>query len=177
MAITHFCCPQWGEAFAITPDAWGRAVACPLCGRAMRIPAAQAEVNRGVEPSPPEPPQMPESTHESANVSVGDSHEESPPLPAPMAPLRVPPPPVEDNDLGQAQNQTTASLPEDPGEQHETIKVEDRPRTIVYKGRTIELRKVSPEEKRRRRWRRRIILWMIGGGVLIYFLLRGAGKI
>ena len=57
------------------------------------------------------------------------------------------------------------------------IEVEDRPKTIVYKGRTIELRKVSPEEKRRRRWRRRIVLLLISSGVLIYYLLRGAGKI
>ena len=147
-------------------------MACPLCGRAMRIPAAEAEVNRSMEPSPPEPP---EPAGESAAVSADDSSEQSPELPDPMAPLRVQP--VADAVLGQAENEITESLTGDPEEQHEVVKVEDRPRTIVYKGRTIELRKVSPEEKQRRRWRRRIILWLIGGGVLIYFLLRGAGKI
>ena len=169
MAIKHFCCPHCGEAFAITPDAWGRAVACPLCGRSMRIPAAEAEVNRSMGPPPPEP------AGESAAVSADDSSEQSPELPDPMAPLRVQP--VADAVLGQAENEITESLTGEPEEQHEVVKVEDRPRTIVYKGRTIELRKVSPEEKQRRRWRRRIILWLIGGGVLIYFLLRGAGKI
>ena len=174
MAITHFCCPHCGEAFAITPDAWGRAVACPLCGRAMRIPAAEADVNRSMESPSPE---LPESAGGSTAGSGGDSREESLPLPDPMAPLRVPPRSAAETVLGQAENEITGPLTEDPEETPEAIKVEDRPRTIVYKGRTIELRKVSPEEKRRRRWRRRIILWMISGGVLIYFLLRGAGKI
>lgn len=174
MAITHFCCPHCGEAFAITPDAWGRAVACPLCGRAMRIPAAEADVNRSMAPPPSE---APKPSDESTAGSGGDASGESLALPDPMAPLRVPPQPAAETVLGQAEDEIIGPLTEDPEETPEAIKVEDRPRTIVYKGRTIELRKVSPEEKRRRRWRRRIILWMIGGGVLIYFLLRGAGKI
>ena len=125
-----------------------------------------------MEPPPPEPP---EAAGESAAVSTEDSSEQSPALPDPMAPLRVQPQP--DAVLGQVENEITEPLTADLEEQQEAVKVEDRPRTIVYKGRTIELRKVSPEEKQRRRWRRRIILWLIGGGVLIYFLLRGAGKI
>jgi hypothetical protein len=57
------------------------------------------------------------------------------------------------------------------------VLVEDRPKTILYKGRTIELRRVSPEERQRRRWRRRIILILICGVVLIYYLLREVGEI
>ena len=111
--------------------------------------------------------QIPESAVENASNPASLSlspppAERSVALPDPMAPVSV------DHD---------AEIAADAAMTDSVIEVEDRPKTIVYKGRTIELRKVSPEEKRRRRWRRRIVLLLISSGVLIYYLLRGAGKI
>ena len=88
------------------------------------------------------------------------------PLPDPMAPVAI---------------QSTDSSFVIPEQQPEIasakVLVEDRPKTIVYKGRVIELRRLSPEEKHRRRVRRRVIMIFIGALVLIGYLLFKVGKV
>ena len=158
MAAYRYRCPHCGDPFAVETDALGRAVACPLCRGVVQIPESAVESVSD--------PAMPEAPNAVRNPAVPSFP--FPPadggtmLPDPMAPVSV------DHD---------AEIAADAAMTDSVIEVEDRPKTIVYKGRTIELRKVSPEEKRRRRWRRRIVLLLISSGVLIYYLLRGAGKI
>ena len=88
------------------------------------------------------------------------------PLPDPMAPVAT-----------DATDSSFVSPEEDPEIATANVLVEDRPKTIVYKGKVIKLRRLSPEEKQRRRFRRRVIMIFTGALVLIAYLLFKVGKI
>jgi len=188
MRTFRYGCPCCSNPFAVEEEALGRTVVCPLCNETVQIPAADSgsaddllrviagQDSRGPMEMPPETNTVSTEDaivepvhHVSQVVPSGTSPKGARKdfvLPDPMAPVspdRVEPPLAATDDL------TDVSGAE--------VLVEDRPKTIVYQGKVIELRRVSPEEKQRRRWRRRIVLMLIGGVVLIYYLLLKVGKI
>ena len=189
MRSYRYGCPHCRNPFAVEEDAVGRLVACPLCAETVQIPEADSVAGRDVLPrasphDPRWPPELepaadadlpgdkaghpPSSVSPTTSVATGSQRGgPSPDLPDPMAPV--------------AREKVASALPapDDAPTFADTaeVLVEDRPKTILYKGRTIELRRVSPEERQRRRWRRRIILILICGVVLIYYLLREVGEI
>ena len=189
MRTYRYRCPHCRNPFAVEENAVGRLVACPLCAETVQIPDADSAAGEDVLPStsprdPRWPPELvrasdadlpgdkagnrPSSVSPTASVAAESKRgDTSPDLPDPMAPV------------SRAQVASALPAPHDATTFVDTAKVlvEDRPKTIIYKGRTIELRRVSPEEKQRRRWRRRVILILICGVVLIYYLLRKVGEI
>ncbi len=164
-------CPHCRNLFAVGEDALGRPVACPLCAKKVQIPVAGSFV-AGQRPVPLEdvPLVGPDSVSSvvSANTDAVSRQERGKGfvLPDPMAPISS----------GLADD--SVIIPDaTPLLATAQVLVEDRPKTIVYKGKVIELRRLTPEEKQRRRWRRRVILILIGGVVLIYYLLLKVGEI
>ena len=186
MRTFRFRCPRCCSPFAVEEHALGRPVACPHCQAKIQIPSPGAiqsaadaepieraddsliEKNRGLSADVGEvfgnkagtpPPIGPVASRE------GDTTRDAL-LPDPMAPL------VSDSpSLPLPLTRAEAELPT------AEILVEDRPKTIVYKGKLIELRRLSPEEKQRRRVRRRIILLVTGALVLISYLLFKVGRL
>ena len=173
-------CPHCTSPFAVEASSLGKAVACPTCSGVVQIHATATGDQAVLPPSAAQPdPRWPpgyeskpraDGENEAAVESMQQLPEDAPSsgeLPDPMAPVEIDP----------TESVVPASEEMTSWADASEVCVEDRPKTIIYKGRTIELRRVSPEEKQRRRWRRRIVLIFGGAVILIYYLLRGAGKI
>ena len=186
MRTFRFRCPRCRSPFAVEEHALGRPVACPLCQAKIQIPqSAAVQTAATAEPVEPADDSLIEKDRGlSADVRevIGNTVGTPPPiesvaagegdttrdalLPDPMAPL------VSDSpSLPFPLTKADAELPT------AEILVEDRPKTIVYKGKLIELRRLSPEEKQRRRFRRRMLLMLTGAVVLISYLLLKVGKL
>ena len=186
MRTFRFRCPRCRSPFAVEEHALGRPVACPLCQAKIQIPqSAAVQTAATAEPVERADDSLIEKERGlSADVreGIGNTVGTPPPiapvasgegdttpdalLPDPMAPL------VSDSpSLPFPLTKADAELPT------AEILVEDRPKTIVYKGKLIELRRLSPEEKQRRRFRRRMLLMLTGAVVLISYLLLKVGKL
>ena len=186
MRTFRFRCPRCLSPFAVEEHVLGRPVACPHCQAKIQIPSPGAiQTAANAEPVEPVDDSLIEKNR-GLSADVGeflDNTVGTPPpigpvasgegdttrdalLPDPMAPL------VSDSpSLPFPLTKADAELPT------AEILVEDRPKTIVYKGKLIELRRLSPEEKQRRRFRRRMLLMLTGAVVLISYLLLKVGKL
>lgn len=186
--MQQFNCPHCGGLFRVDADISGRQVACPNCGRHVLIPAPPAAAEREPRSEPPadvrrpaapwtgNPPvtDQPKAPAQRFSPPMADAGRlQQPVLPDPMAPATPAVGPADsENRAEQFPPEAIRSLESETG-----IDIQDRPKTIVHKGRVIELRRLSAKEKARRRLRRRLVLILIGGAVLIFYMLYGAGRI
>ena len=183
MRIFRFRCPRCRNPFAVEERALGRPVACPHCQAKIQIPAsdpipsaATADLAGGEYDSlikkkldlPAGVAEVIRDTIGSPSSIVSGEVEKNRDalLPDPMAPL-----------VSESESSPFSVRGADAEVSAAEILVEDRPKTIVYKGKIIELRRLSPEEKQRRRFRRRIILVLTGTLMLISYLLLKVGRL
>jgi len=178
------------KQFQVEPDLSGKQAACPHCRGHVMIPAtslargdASAETASASQDLPgpipqapavvapissPDPPQIPP---ESSRADRSESNR--PVAPDPMAPVLREPALAEVRNWDSSLETATVAAVESGA----TIEIEDRPQTILHKGRVIPLRRLTPEEKKRRRVRRTLLLILVSGAILIFCMLYGAGKI
>ena len=183
MRVFRFGCPRCRNPFAVEEHALGRPVACPHCQAKIQIPASDPIPSAATaDPTDREDDSLIEKNLDLATgvaEVIGDTIESSSSiasgegdtnrdalLPDPMAPL-----------VSESESSPFSVRGADAEVAASEILVEDRPKTIVYKGKVIELRRLSPEEKQRRRFRRRIILLLTGTLVLISYLLLKVGRL
>ena len=189
MRTFRYRCPGCRQPFAVEEIALGLPVACPHCKQKIQIPAGNSThtMRRAAPPageafSPPiVDPELPTDAPEVGESTIGISPPSvstdrvdydvnrkgaKGPPPDPMAPVAI-----------QSTDSSFVIPEQHPEIASAKVLVEDRPRKIVYKGKVIELRRLSPEEKHRRRVRRRVIMIFIGALVLIGYLLFKVGKV
>ena len=194
MRTFRYRCPRCQKPFAVEEIALGRPVECPHCEQKIQIPVADSIHTEQSDALPTggetvgaevDPAAMDPKRFAGFSTAIDDTAGASPPnkpafspdcddhrqnlqagLPDPMAPV-VP------ESTGRA-----FPIPKgDPAFVTDKVLVEDRPKTIVYKGKVIKLRRLSAEEKQRRRFRRRVVMTLTGALVLIAYLLLKVGKI
>ena len=183
MRLFRFRCPRCRNPFAVEERALGQPVACPHCQAKIQIPASEPIPSAAAaDPSGREDESLIEKNldlpagvaevlgdtiQSSSSIVLGEADtNRDAVLPDPMAPLVY-----GSESLPPLFKGADAEVPT------AEILVEDRPKTIIYKGNVIELRRLSAEEKQRRRFRRRIILLVTGATVLILYLLFKVGKL